>query len=58
MAWRVSDRVRRWREVPSRRRVLARSYGGGAKRPAMGRCSNQPAQKKGGPAPSGDGDRP
>ena len=35
------------RRTRSRQRGLARTSGGGAKRPAMGRCSNQPAQKKG-----------
>ena len=60
MAWHVSARIWRLCEAPcpeaamrcsenepSRRRVLARTSGGGAKRPATGRCSNQPAQKGG-----------
>ena len=70
MAWRVSARLRRWREAPcpeaamrcsengGRQRVLARPSGGGAKRTAMGRCSNQSAKKGADPAPSGGGDRP
>ena len=59
MAWHVSARIWRWCEAPchmrrcdvrrtrSRRRVLACTSGGGAKRPDMGRCSNQPAKKGG-----------
>ena len=49
------DGAKRWavgrrsdvRRTRSRRRVLARTSGGGAKRPDMGRCSNQPAKKRG-----------
>ena len=71
MAWRVSARVRRWREAPCREAAIRRSENGDPpasvsshswrwrEAPRHGSLLYAPGIKKGAdPAPSGGGDRP